>query len=448
MRPTGFSLIHYALNDMCPGRLATKRELYYEITPRPRLLINGKLRARETLLAREHTNKDNSFGSGQRCELLDVLSVESRGQLDGLLVLRCIAASMIVLFHLAHMPSLQLPNYLQIIPRNFGMGVPIFYVVSAFSLCVGYYGKLESREELRTYFVRRFCRIAPLFYVFIVLYFVYLNWEYGYSVPMADILTSATFTFNLVPGKAQGFVWASWSIGVEMAFYAVFPLMLLMITTVWRSIIFFLFCSYLSISWQSIANTSPDPVLRDLGNYSVFSHLHTFAGGIAGYYLWKMIRRRQNVGHIVIGAGTLLLLYLIFFSKALVDLAGPMAYKIGLTISFSLIAAGVAADSALVRYPQWLTNRGRTSFGLYLAHPLVIGFLMNRGLYGYVYSVTGGGWISYAVCAMLTFSLVVPAASLAYRYVERPGSALAGRILRIGRVHSGSLSPAPEPART
>ena len=43
-------------------------------------------------------------------------------------------------------------------------------------------------------------------------------WEWAKSV---------LFIFNFIPGSETGIVWASWTIGVEMVFYAIFPLLFL-----------------------------------------------------------------------------------------------------------------------------------------------------------------------------------------------------------------------------
>src|SRR3546814_12598933 len=97
-----------------------------------------------------------------------------RIKLDGLLTVRCVAALMIVLFHLIRMPGLQIPQGLEIIKNHFGIGVPLFYIVSAFSLLIGYRDRLATRDDLRVYFLRRFFRIAPLFYVMMAIYLAYL----------------------------------------------------------------------------------------------------------------------------------------------------------------------------------------------------------------------------------------------------------------------------------
>jgi peptidoglycan/LPS O-acetylase OafA/YrhL len=104
---------------------------------------------------------------------------EQRLKLESLDALRFFAAAMIVLFHLVKMAKLQIPSYLHFIPNNFGLGVPLFYLVSAFGLTLGYFGKISSQSELKHYFVRRFFRIAPLFYFMMVFYIVFLYAVYG-----------------------------------------------------------------------------------------------------------------------------------------------------------------------------------------------------------------------------------------------------------------------------
>ncbi len=65
-------------------------------------------------------------------------------RLDGLDIMRGVAAMMIVLFHIAHMNKVGLTDSLTLIKTHFGYGVPFFYAISAFSLYYGYYDKFTS----------------------------------------------------------------------------------------------------------------------------------------------------------------------------------------------------------------------------------------------------------------------------------------------------------------
>lgn len=98
----------------------------------------------------------------------------TRPKLEGANVVRFIAAMMIVMFHVALMPKLAMPDELKFITNFGGFGVPLFYMLSAFALCYGYSGKLDSADQIRRFYNRRFWRIAPLFYAMMAYYALYL----------------------------------------------------------------------------------------------------------------------------------------------------------------------------------------------------------------------------------------------------------------------------------
>jgi peptidoglycan/LPS O-acetylase OafA/YrhL len=76
---------------------------------------------------------------------------------------------------------------------------------------------------LLSYGVSRFFRIAPLFYLLVLATWLYAFRRFGIRHGWDEIALSVTFLFNLVPGCETGVVRASWTVGVEMLFYLVFP---------------------------------------------------------------------------------------------------------------------------------------------------------------------------------------------------------------------------------
>ena len=87
-------------------------------------------------------------------------------RLSGLDSLRAIGALMIVLFHLTYW--LSFPEYLTAAHMRFGLAVQLFFLLSAFFIYYGYYDHLTNRREIKKYLIHRFLRIAPLFYVMMV----------------------------------------------------------------------------------------------------------------------------------------------------------------------------------------------------------------------------------------------------------------------------------------
>ena len=200
-----------------------------------------------------------------------------RAQLDGANAVRFWAAMSIVFYHVALLPEKDLPAFLWVIPSFAGFGVPLFYVLSAFALSYGYYGKLETGTAIRHFYARRFFRIAPLFYLMMAVYLAQ-SWIRGTGVPAAQVLSSATFTFNLIPGHSESFVWAAWSIGVEMLFYAVFPFIMILITNLWRAGLFFVGAVWIAALWEHGFQGASGQI-QSFATYSLVAHIHYFAAG-------------------------------------------------------------------------------------------------------------------------------------------------------------------------
>src|SRR4051812_47423816 len=142
-----------------------------------------------------------------------------RDRLEGIEALRGFAALSIILFHLIWIAHVKLPTTLDILKYYLGMGVPLFFVISAFSLSYGYLGRLDRGEGLVSFYIRRLARIAPLLYFMLAVHLALIWFVYGITHSLSTVVLNAAFLFNLVPPLVDGIVPASWSIGVEMMFY-------------------------------------------------------------------------------------------------------------------------------------------------------------------------------------------------------------------------------------
>jgi len=102
--------------------------------------------------------------------VLNVNPATIKGRLDGLEVVRGLAAISIVIFHLAaiYVPVPAGPMFA--IVHSLSGAVPIFFAVSAFSLLYGYSEKLFDNQILARFYIRRIFRIFPLFYLMLALY--------------------------------------------------------------------------------------------------------------------------------------------------------------------------------------------------------------------------------------------------------------------------------------
>lgn len=113
-------------------------------------------------------------------------------------------------------------------------GVQLFFIVSALTISatyeahIGKYG--ASRMSQFAWLIKRFFRIAPLYYAAAIFYpiehyaiYVLSRHAYGNATAPADIIANLVFVHTWVPSANNSVVPGGWSIGVEMFFYLLVP---------------------------------------------------------------------------------------------------------------------------------------------------------------------------------------------------------------------------------
>ncbi|MFT9296220.1 MAG: hypothetical protein ABF544_10880, partial [Acetobacter orientalis] len=95
-------------------------------------------------------------------------------------------------------PIFSLPEWFGIYAKHGTMGVELFFVISSFSLCLSMAGHQKEKYPLVGFALRRFFRIAPLFYVMILStnFFNPAGFPYNWKTILANIF----FIFNFFPG--------------------------------------------------------------------------------------------------------------------------------------------------------------------------------------------------------------------------------------------------------
>ena len=146
--------------------------------------------------------------------------------------MRGIAILMVIVVHTAQ--TVQGISYAWIPLAKYGqMGVQLFFVASAYTLCLTFLRRKGEPRHIVSFFIRRFFRIAPLYYVAITLYFVvnllrHLRLGAGdltYPYSVFNIFSNVVFIHGFVPSANNNIVPGGWSIGTEMAFYLCFPIL-------------------------------------------------------------------------------------------------------------------------------------------------------------------------------------------------------------------------------
>jgi peptidoglycan/LPS O-acetylase OafA/YrhL len=205
--------------------------------------------------------------------------------------LRGIAALTVVCLHVTLVPSPHLgtPNWLRPLVLAGGTGVTMFFVVSAFTLSISWFSRKDGAHPIRNFYIRRLFRIVPLFYCLLAVTFFRDGYYWHVKHSVNEIVINACMVFNLLPQYSTGIVWASWTIGVEMLFYLMFPLVVKAASRVARLVVCFIATLIVAlIFYLGVQHTDLPADLR--GQYvatGLAMHLPVFVLGIAAYALHR-----------------------------------------------------------------------------------------------------------------------------------------------------------------
>lgn len=193
---------------------------------------------------------------------------ERYSSLDGL---RSYAAIGIVIMHvLANLHVAPMGNFLYwtVIPSltNF---VYLFFVISAFAMCCGYYEKMKTGQiKMNEFYKKRYQRVLPFFMFLVLIDCVVPHGANKYELSTmaegtASILTpwkellyqsfaDLTLAFNLLPNPDIKVIGVGWFLGLIFLFYMLFPFFVFMMDNkrrAWKSLIVMLIFCYVAINY-------------------------------------------------------------------------------------------------------------------------------------------------------------------------------------------------------
>lgn len=317
-------------------------------------------------------------------------------------------------------------------------GVQLFYLISAFTLLTSFkYHRQRGAFSWRDYFIRRFFRVAPLFYLAICLYGPMWQFVPRYWMPDGinswHILASVTFLHGWHPLFVNSIVPGGWSMAVEMTFYCLFPLFCIGITSLRRALVFVLISLLIGMLISDWAYHHYLPVIPARFAYIVenFAYVYmpsaqlcVFALGFMLYFLINDRRNQQLIiraGNYSILVAVLLILVLIYWEPGFL----PEFFVFATVFILLILGFSVTENRFLINS---IINRiGRLSYSLYLVHFGVI-FLLKKYLDELL---TVSNKDLSLVISFISVTLVSLALSaISYEFVEKPGIALGKRLTK------------------
>ena len=301
-------------------------------------------------------------------------------------------------------------------------GVQLFFYVSALTMCYMWQLRIAEKNQIRKFYLRRFLRIAPLFWVAIPVYLLINVIGKNYWVPqdinLYQIILTATFLHGFRPDSINSVVPGGWSIAVEMTFYVLFPLLITKINDriyfLYLAIVFYFLNLALTNSpivnlmiWGDITNNVSK---KDFLYLNFFNQFPVF---LMGCYLYKFIET-----HVIINIKKLCLYFLMWiFFAVIMNFYLKLPIK---NISFLLV---IISEFLLVlfvmRYRlccRILERLGKNSYAIYLGHFAVIKFV------GHLFTITSfirEDIFSFFVAVSLVISISYVFSICSYYLVEK-----------------------------
>nr|WP_255656609.1 acyltransferase [Lysobacter lactosilyticus] len=364
-----------------------------------------------------------SIAQGARAEATVTSGTVSADRLiPGIHALRGLAAVAVVLFHFAHLTTVAVPPSLAFVAADFAKGVYLFFVLSAFSLMHSTERHVDRPQWVTTFFTKRFWRIAPLFYLILAM-IVCFQVAGGNRVDPWRVLLNLTFTTAFSP--KDGIVPAGWTVGVEMLFYVLFPVLLLTVRTMRAAVVLSVVATVMTCAGRIL-------LFREHGDWANFmlpSNLCFFAYGLLAYRIAlsddsgsRWVQRIAPVASVA-SIATLLALpegHMLRTGAGLGTILWGLAFALlctwrGATVSHR--------GNAVMHY------LGERSYSIYLLHPLVIWLLRPRlqGLYDTL-ALDIGALAAWMACAAALLAVLLLMCEASYRLVELPGIRVGSRM--------------------
>lgn len=299
------------------------------------------------------------------------------------------------------------------------MGVQLFFIASAYTLCLSYSDRNDEIKPVLKFYFRRYFRIFPIYYLGIGIYFI-LNYLFKdtSAYTLKNIFANIFFIHGFIPSANNSIVPGGWSIGVEMIFYLFFPFLFNYIkqgNSIIKGISIILLSQF---SLYIIQKTTQ--VSLEFYYFNILNQLSVFIIGIL-FFLKR--RKDYNIYFAVIGflAFTFLGLYTSFNE----NLFKFRNYYFALRLTPFLAAFSFCFLFIIIEKISLLNNIilqkiGINSYSIYIVHFVFAFYLLPNvnNDYGFILTYIFITIASYIIAIVLN------------KYIEKPFIKIGGSIIK------------------
>ena len=231
----------------------------------------------------------------------------------------------------------------------------LFMMVSAFSMCCGYYERFRNRAiDLNDFYRKRYARVLP-FFALLVLIDVLLNPSLA---ALYEGFADVTLVFGLLPDANISVIGVGWFLGTIFVFYMLFPFFVFLLNGKGRAWLAFA----VSIAMHFLA-TGYFSKNHPAGSYNiVYSAPFFFAGGLI--YLYRDLLKGWKGMRVLAPVAAIALSVLIYVLPEL-----PLISKLLVFASWTVVAV-VLMDRKSLLNDKFVHFISGISMEVYLCHML------------------------------------------------------------------------------
>jgi peptidoglycan/LPS O-acetylase OafA/YrhL len=353
-------------------------------------------------------------------------------EIDGL---RFIAISAVLLHHLLAMflsgsgRSAEVRTYAEwfaaanqswlVIPAYCGhFGVNLFFVISGFILAMPFAKRAFNQQDspsLKSYYLRRVTRIEPPYLLSLIAIFL-IHWhQWGVGPELIpNLIASFFYSHGLVYGRESAINGVAWSLEIEIQFYLLTPLLVLMFrlrnAAARRALIVALIIGFGVLSQWVIYPSGSARLPLTLLNFA-----HYFLTGflLVDLYLTGRLRnpdKRLSWDIVTLGAAAAIIATLSRF--------GQFYFLLPLMVGLLYVGFFLGRLSNAFARARWIVIIGGMCYTIYLYHILIISNLMTQTMP--LASITRPFNLDFALQLLLILPVVFAGCALLFFFTEKP----------------------------
>ncbi|WP_428666396.1 acyltransferase family protein [Runella sp.] len=302
----------------------------------------------------------------------------SPSKLPALTGLRAFAALLVYVHHYNPFPK---STFLHQLAQEGYVGVTVFFVLSSFLITWNYADKLRTTEERKRFYLFRFARITPLYWLLLTGYYL-LQWFTKGKADGLEQLSNFLLIKGLIPSQVFSGIPQSWSLTVEVCFYALAPLWIFFVVERrWAALL--LLYAFFGLGLVFFYKTA----LSFGSFYTLFGRFFEFGAGIyAALWLYK----KQEVSDFQFKTATALLfssilviayVLAIHYFHLLAFYTEWLLYNLLLPIAVGFGLVGLATEKSLlisVLSSSLFQTLGKASYAFYLIHIGPVAIVLQR----------------------------------------------------------------------